>query len=335
MDHYDGAILVLVIVVAIAVAGLAGVVASGRRADSRRAIPSFLTVNHSGAGATVELQLRRLSNGHVITGLRRTDQSADAVETSQTSALVLISGVCTAKLERVDLLTGSTSVVRRFHVPVDGFALNPAGTKLAYTTYAHCSRPPPCHGECSGPAGFGPDTLAVLDLQTGTVEHTTLKGSIPHPTIGYLAWSPNGRQVAATLLDGTPGQVAVIDADHPDFRTARLLPRPRGCDEADVAWTELGILTDETCGDGSPTLTTHFLALTATGKPVRRWAVPACTYGVEAQPVPGTDKVVVSTDVGYGTCSPQNTWTARFWTIAGNHLKPLFADPGSAFDVTL
>ncbi len=307
--------------------GGASTVAAGRSA------PSFLTLEID--NITRLLQLRRLSDVRAPTTVISSDQFAGAIETSTTSALVGLSSNCNATLERVNLITGDVRVLRRLHQAVSGFALSPNGAELAYITYAHCSVPPPCPGVCSGGTTFGPDTLAVLNLSTGAVSETTLVGPDPHPVVAQPSWSPNGRQVAVSVLEGTPAQVAVVNAAHPEFRTARLLPRPAGCDDDPIAWTTLGILTDESCGDGTPTSVTHFMAVTDTGKTTRRWAVPPCTYGVSAEQAADSTKIVVDTDVGYGTCSPQATWTAQFWTIDGPKLKPLFAIPGAGFDVGL
>jgi hypothetical protein len=302
-------------------------------AGGRAAAPSFLATTDDN-GTTV-LQLRRLSDGRTLETVLRSARGLSAVQTSATSALVALSGDCTATLEQINLLSGDIRVLRRLSQAVYGIALSPDGTELAYSTYAHCTVAPPCRGACGGSEAFDTGTLAVLNMHAGAVSETTPAGPDPHPGVGGPIWSPNGKQIAVTLADGTPGQVAVVNAAHPDFHTARLLRLPAGCDDAPIAWTALGILTDEYCGDGTSTLVTHFLAVTNTGQRIHRWAVPSCTYGISAEPATNTNKVIVETDVGYGTCSPQTTWTARFWTIAGLELKPLFAVPGAGFNVGL
>ena len=264
---------------------------------------AFLTLSGQ-AGKGFAVQLRAVSDGHVLATAFRSGSSTTSLEASAEpdgSVLVAENGHCSSTLLRLDLAAGRQQAIRTIPEDVSDLVLNPAGTKIAYLAEAACPIST-CRGSCAGLAGFLPNVLVVMDVSTGRSTRTGTDDP-GHPLMN-LAWSPDGTQIAAPY-EGNTQRLLLFSALAPNFADAKRVAARPGCAYIGSTWTRTGIIAAEACRDAAFSAISAFspgrlVEITPTGAIRSFWRLPDCINGLTLASTPNGAAALVQADIGYG-----------------------------------
>jgi WD40 repeat protein len=296
--------------------------------------------------AEYTLQLRSLTDGHVIRDLLRSLGTISAVPAPDGSIIAVANYDCRSQVIRINPATGRTGIVRLIPQWVQDVALSPNGRFLAYITY-------PAHKPCSafeqprhpvrtiinpgGPAEFLPNVVAIVNLATGA----TVRAATPdpgNPPFG-LAWSPDGTRVATV---GSPNSsIALLAARHPDFAEARDIEPPRGCGFVVATWTWSGLIAVRGCNkQGADLSPGKLVELTTSGRVIRAWQLAPCIDGVTAVADPTARHALLEEKLGYGNGKPcgiprPGGYAVRITRVAGPRLRTVTTWPQGPVQISL
>jgi len=290
------------------------------------------------------VQLRSFDNGRV-TGrtLLRSLGNVEAIMAPDGSVIAVADFGCRASVLRIDPATGRRTLIRTLPESASDVSLSPDGRRLAYLTYPAGQRRHECQAarqparpvrtimNPGGPVQFLPGTLAVVTLATGATVRTGT-GSPGNP-LGNPAWSPDGRRITAVYA-GRDNPIVIMPSARPDFAAARWLRPPRHCGYVTATWVTAGLTAVLGCNRLDPGLSPRTLVrLSAAGRPVARWQLPACIDGIRVFADPAARQVLIQADTGYGNGPPcarlhhPGGWAIRIERVRGAELVPVATYP--------
>jgi dipeptidyl aminopeptidase/acylaminoacyl peptidase len=286
------------------------------------------------------LQLRSARTGRVLVTLLRSLGDIDAVRARDGSVIAVVNYGCRAQVLRIDPRTSRSALIRTMPQYASDAALSPDGRRLAYLTYP-ASAPQPCRPRRQpaspvqvlvnpgGPIQFLPSVVAVADLGSGAVVQAATS-SPGNPPSGP-AWSPDGKSIAVT--DSGTGSVVLLSATQPNFASAPRIRPPHRCGYIDVAWTVRGPVAVLGCNRQHIALSPQTLVqLSASGRRVAAWTLPACIDGVHAMTDATQTSLLIESDVGYGNGAPCGSpplarWAIQLATAGPSRLKTIAVYP--------
>jgi len=286
----------------------------------------FLTVQDEPGGARRGLDLRDSTNGRVVRELLAT--RFDRLQASTVGDGDVIAAAesprCHVGIYRINPASGARRLLRTVRDNVYGFAVSPDGRRAAYLTTGRCIAPN-SRGAGGGLAGVGPQTLVVLDLQTGGRVSTSV--DTPGYPLAGVTFDPTGTEIATTYR--RDGSIRLLNADHPDLAHAATIGLPGRCGYLEVVWSSSGLDAIQGCGV-SPLLDPGPLVqLTHNGKRVRSWALPKCVDGIGLATDASRRHVYMQVGIGHGMGEPCGAhWSQRIVAVGATRLRVVMETPG-------
>ena len=259
------------------------------------------------------IQLRSSRNGALVRRLASTQDGISALRLRDGSVLIFTQSHKNHEttIDKIDVATGRERRLRVINDIAYSPAISPSQDQIAYTTY-------PTNYVQTRLNAFLPFELAVLNLTSGA-RVSTDSDIGGHPFFNVV-WSPDGRKLAVNYFGDTEG-VVIMNAAHPEFRSAARVENPRGCSYHVSSWTTDGLIGAQQCGKPYSQTGTRLVEFSTKGRLLRSWILPSCAIRADAFPNKIQTAFIVSVPFGFGNGSCGRQWGLYTYELSRGRLR--------------